>query len=566
MKKIVCLAGILWILLAGLPVKALETESVVQPSFQVTDALGQKIDNVLYVVDKSFFTLSDPEETAQVWIDQKSVDITYEEGIAHVPVLANDKQVQIVKHEQMEKTFTVFSLQPYQASTEIENNAYLLEDHFKITLDSVCKEDVMVRIEKQDQILEEKECQGRQDIDIFLSQSGTYQVRLFYKKAPDQYIPINGQNVLCFTFSNTPPEINWDVLSDLPSSSLSLTIQWPSFLKEAMVLVDGQLTESTSYLELKANPGEEKQCHIELVATDQFERKVRKEGWFKLDGRLPTLSFYHENQLLQPGILHLFSDKEMFHWLWDEEVKEDLEIWVNQQPVQNTALSDIWKSLQNQDQLTLWFTGVDLAGNVNRFRYDIQYVKRPEVIFKPQTTHLQQTEKTVVITTRDPLFGTVQDVQSIQRTWKRTADQKIILEKKERKLIDRTKPVLRFFPADGQSLSALRKGDRIRLTLVNTEPYSKDHFTKIEVNGKSVSLKTLKKDRLQNEYLELELKTDTTEIFARAQDASGNISEIRQTFNLLQKHSFLIWIMVSLGTAGLIASGLIWRHGKIKGH
>ena len=154
---------------------------------------------------------------------------------------------------------------------------------------------------------------------------------------------------------------------------------------------------------------------------------------------------------------------------------------------------------------------------------------------------------------------------TITYTWKKNEDQKIILEKKEVRLQDQTKPMMRFMAENGGSLSHLQKGDVLRLTLLNTESYSDDHFTDIQINGKKMDADQIHKDALHNEYVLITLKDKETKIVASAEDKSGNTAEIQQTFTLEETNFYGYWLLVIPGLLGSL--GLFWKvkHGKTKG-
>lgn len=125
--------------------------------------------------------------------------------------------------------------------------------------------------------------------------------------------------------------------------------------------------------------------------------------------------------------------------------------------------------------------------------------------------------------------------------------------------------MMRFMAENGGSLSHLQKGDVLRLTLLNTESYSNDHFTDIQINGKKMDADQIHKDALHNEYVLITLKDKETKIVVTAEDKSGNIAEIQQTFTLEETKFFGYWMLVIPGLLGIL--GLLWKvkHGKTKG-
>lgn len=167
-----------------------------------------------------------------------------------------------------------------------------------------------------------------------------------------------------------------------------------------------------------------------------------------------------------------------------------------------------------------------------------------------QEPKMETKSNTIVSKIQSPIMGSYSDVQITKRIWKRFPDQKLKMEKKT-ETIDHTKPIIRLLCTQG-SMKELKKGDTIRITLVNTQSYSKDRFKKLTINGKKVNVNALKKDNLNNDYYEFVLNHSTTNIEAVAVDHSGNQTTFKKTLCVSDKNQ-AIWIVpVCLGLIVLV--------------
>lgn len=385
------------------------------------------------------------------------------------------------------------------------------------------------------------------------------------RQNPNHALKINDQDTFTFHFSETEPEIQAEVKEIPDSRDKELLIHWPEFVKEKSVIVDHMVVEADDRLILKATEGQQKTVSVVLKATDLFGRTALKPVDVLLDAKPPVLTLFHGQQPMMANQLYILHEKKEFTFFWDEPIEQQLDIYVNDQKIPLGQLNTIWQSLKNQDRLKLVCQGKDLQGNISSYLYEFQYQTQIESLLLQASTVPKKPEKVVQVQTKDPYFGSYLDSRSIWRTWKKNEDQKIILEKKEIRLQDRTKPMMRFMAENGGSLTHLQKGDVLRLTLLNTESYSDDHFTDIQINGKKMDADQIHKDALHNEYVLITLKDKETKIVASAEDKSGNTAEIQQTFTLEKTKFYGYWLLVIPGLLGIF--GLFWKvkHGKTKG-
>lgn len=520
------------------------------------------LEHVEYDEADSFEIISD-DSKIQVLIDDRDVPIVWEEHKGSVPFSKQAHHVQIVKEKTIVKEFWIQEPKPVYAHAQFVSTTEG-QWSLQVTFDAPIADEIYMLIQKEEQVIDEIACQNQKEISYKL-QNGAFKVYLYDRQNPNRVLKINDQDVFTFHFSETEPEIQMEVNEISGSRDKELLIHWPEFVKEKSVIVDQMVVEADDRFVLKATEGQQKTVSVVLMATDLFGRTALKPVDVLLDAKPPVLTLLHGQQPMMANQLYILHEKKEFTFFWDESIEQQLDIYVNDQKIPSGQLNTLWQSLKNKDRLKLVCQGKDLQGNISSYSYEFQYQTQIESLLLQASTAQKKPEKVVQVQTKDPYFGSYLDSRSVWRTWKKNEDQKIILEKKEVHLQDRTKPMMRFMAENGGSLSHLQKGDVLRLTLLNTESYSNDHFTDIQINGKKMDADQIHKDALHNEYVLITLKDKDTKIVASAEDKSGNITEIQQTFTLEETKFFGYWLLVIPGLLGIL--GLLWKvkHGKTKG-
>lgn len=520
------------------------------------------LEHVEYDEADSFEIISD-DSKIQVLIDEHDVPIVWEEHKGSVPFSKQAHHVQIVKEKTIVKEFWIQETKPIYAHAQFVSTT---EGQWclQVTFDVPIADEIYMLVQKEEQVIDEIACQNQKEISYKL-QNGAFKVYLYDRQNPNRVLKINDQDVFSFHFSETEPEIQTEVKEISGSRDKELLIHWPEFVKEKSVIVDQMVVEADDRLILKATEGQQKTVSVVLKATDLFGRTALKPVDVLLDDKPPVLTLLHGQQPMMANQLYILHEKKEFTFFWDEPIEQQLDIYVNDQKIPLGQLNTLWQSLKNQDRLKLVCQGKDLQGNISSYLYEFQYQTQIESLLLQAATVPKKPEKVVQVQTKDPYFGSYLDSRSIWRTWKKSEDQKIILEKKEIRLQDRTKPMMRFMAENGGSLSHLQEGDVLRLTLLNTESYSDDHFTDIQINGKKMDADQIHKDALHNEYVLITLKDKETKIVASAEDKSGNTAKIQQTFTLEKTKFYGYWLLVIPGLLGIL--GLFWKvkHGKTKG-
>lgn len=520
------------------------------------------LEHVEYDEADSFEIISD-DSKIQVLIDEYDVPIVWEEHKGSVPFSKQAHHVQIVREKTIVKEFWIHEPKPIYAHAQFVSTTEG-QWSLQVTFNAPIVDEIYMLVQKEEQVIDEITCQNQKEISYKL-QNGAFKVYLYDRQNPNRVLKINDQDVFTFHFSETEPEIQTEVKEISGSRDKELLIHWPEFVKEKSVIVDHMVVEADDRLILKATEGQQKTVSVVLKATDLFGRTALKPVDVLLDAKPPVLTLFHGQQPMMANQLYILHEKKEFTFFWDEPIEQQLDIYVNDQKIQLGQLNTIWQSLKNQDRLKLVCQGKDLQGNISSYLYEFQYQTQIESLLLQASTVPKKPEKVVQVQTKDPYFGSYLDSRSIWRTWKKNEDQKIILEKKEVHLQDQTKPMMRFMAENGGSLSHLQKGDVLRLTLLNTESYSDDHFTDIQINGKKMDADQIHKDALHNEYVLITLKDKETKIVASAEDKSGNTAEIQQTFTLEKTKFYGYWLLVIPGLLGIF--GLFWKvkHGKTKG-
>lgn len=520
------------------------------------------LEHVEYDEADSFEIISD-DSKIQVLIDEHDVPIVWEEHKGSVPFSKQAHHVQIVKEKTIVKEFWIQEPKPIYAHAQFVSTTEG-QWSLQVTFDAPIVDEIYMLVQKEEQVIDEITCQHQKEISYKL-QNGAFKVYLYDRQNPNRVLKINDQDAFTFHFSETEPEIQAEVKEIPDSRDKELLIHWPEFAKEKSVIVDHMVVEADDRLILKTTEGQQKTVSVVLKATDLFGRTALKPVDVLLDAKPPVLTLFHGQQPMMANQLYILHEKKEFIFFWDEPIEQQLDIYVNDQKIPLGQLNTIWQSLKNQDRLKLVCQGKDLQGNISSYLYEFQYQTQIESLLLQASTVPKKPEKVVQVQTKDPYFGSYLDSRSIWRTWKKNEDQKIILEKKEICLQDRTKPMMRFMAENGGSLTHLQKGDVLRLTLLNTESYSDDHFTDIQINGKKMDADQIHKDALHNEYVLITLKDKETKIVASAEDKSGNTAEIQQTFTLEKTKFYGYWLLVIPGLLGIF--GLFWKvkHGKTKG-
>lgn len=516
---------------------------------------NQEIKNQIFVEEDTFFTIEGDETAIQVFIDQEQVSCLFENGIAQIPITPNDHQVKVLQEEQCIQEFTIFSPQKLEAKVSVQEGEYTLQPTFSIHFDGLCTDDVIARVKINDVIFQEISCKEKEEVNFTLESSGLVQVNLYYQEFPDQCILINEKDSLRFHFSNHTPVLDIQTKQDQKNGDMHMTFVLPDHLKRNVVKINDVVYEDRTYFDLQAIPGTIQNYHVMLEAEDLFGRKIQKEYDYKIDARKPYLSFFHGSQLLQPDHLYIFHTRENLNLNWDESVASNIEAFVNGQPIRFDDLNTLWQTLNHQDILILVLHGEDPSGNQNRYSFQMQYIERPAVqimmepvLLKPQ----KEPESKRVATLRSDLFtGSYFDSKETVRIWKEMPNRQIRLEKKEIKIQDQTKPIIRIVETQGSLLSHLKEGDKLRLTLVNTLPHSKDHFEKILINGEDIDVHDLKKDELQNEYVEFLVSKGETTIQAQAVDAYGNKTKFQETIKTESEENWWFFSGIPVVLVGL---------------
>lgn len=558
MKRWFLWINIVWLFLP-MTVYAWEHPSdAIQVYYQKKPVLEQ----VEYDEADSFEIISD-DSKIQVLIDEHDVPIVWEENKGSVHFSKQAHHVQIVKEKTIVKEFWIQEPKPVYANAQFVSTTEG-QWSLQVSFDAPIADEIYMLVQKEEQVIDEIACQNQKEISYKL-QNGAFKMYLYDRQNPNRVLKINDQDAFTFHFSETEPEIQAEVKEIPDSRDKELLIHWPEFVKEKSVIVNQMVVEADDRLVLKATKGQQKIVSVVLKATDLFGRTALKPIDVLLDAKPPVLTLLHGQQPMVANQLYILHEKKEFTFFWDEPIEQQLDIYVNDLKIPSGQLNTLWQSLKNQDRLKLVCQGKDLQGNISSYLYEFQYQTQIESLLLQASTVPKKPEKVVQVQTKDPYFGSYLDSRSIWRTWKKNEDQKIILEKKEVRLQDQTKPMMRFMAENGGSLSHLQKGDVLRLTLLNTESYSDDHFTDIQINGKKKDADQIHKDALHNEYVLITLKDKETKIVASAEDKSGNTAEIQQTFTLEETNFYGYWLLVIPGLLGSL--GLFWKvkHGKTKG-
>ena len=339
---------------------------------------------------------------------------------------------------------------------------------------------------------------------------------------------------------------------------------------------DGQSVQTYSSLEdrtLFKRDGEVITYQITVKGADFFGRSFTQKQQVTIDAKKPVLTLFHHDQILRPGTLNVFSEHSSLNLVWDEPVQMKVFAWMQGKEIEIQDLNSFWVSWPDHSLLSLWIQGQDPAGNIGAYAFELQVIP-PVMPVVPQTPikdTIEQTkpekeleEKEIKTRYTSWIPGNLQDVKKVQRTWKINDSHQVVLEKQEEEIQDHTRPLIQIRAGKDGDLSKLQLGDRVRITLVNTQAYSQDRFVEILINEEKVNLNLLKKDALGNEYLEFKIEDPITKIEAKAIDHSDNTTTLYKTLKILEEESFswIPWILMGMvGLVGAVAVNILRKHG-----
>lgn len=585
MKKILCL---LFCLAFGMPISVfaleekpppIETEdpepllSVWCNQEEVQGHLDLRQSSVLEVFVKEDI------QSVSVWIDEDPYLFEIVEGAFDIPVSLENQKILIQVTDLLEETITkeieVHGLSDLKAQIELDS-MYTLKDTQYIQFGSTCLDEVQAEINIDNTLEQTIDCLGKDQVHFTLPRSGEIQVKLKYRdcEAP---ILINNSESITFFFSCEEPEVQ--ILPEATLSNQNVLVQFnePDFIEKVEVNVDdGQSIQTYSSLEdrtLFKRDGEVITYQITVKGSDFFGRSFTQEQQVTIDAKKPALTFFHHDQILRPGTLNVFSEHSSLNLVWDEPVQMKVFAWMQGKEIEIQDLNSFWASWPDHSLLSLWIQGQDPTGNIGTYAFELQVIP-PVMPVVPQTPikdTIEQTkpekeleEKEIKTRYTSWIPGNLQDVKKVQRTWKINDSHQVVLEKHEEEIQDHTRPLIQIRAGKDGDLSKLQLGDRVRITLVNTQAYSQDRFVEILINEEKVNLNLLKKDALGNEYLEFEIEDPITKIEAKAIDHSDNTTTFYKTLKILEEESFswIPWILMgAVGLVGAVAVIILRKHG-----
>lgn len=585
MKKILCL---LFCLAFGMPISVfaleekpppIETEdpepllSVWCNQEEVQGHLDLRQSSVLEVFVKEDI------QSVSVWIDEDPYLFEIVEGAFDIPVSLENQKILIQATDLLEETITkeieVHGLSDLKAQIELDS-MYTLKDTQYIQFGSTCLDEVQAEIYIDNTLEQTIDCLGKDQVHFTLPRSGEIQVKLKYRdcEAP---ILINNSESITFFFSCEEPEVQ--ILPEATLSNQNVLVQFnePDFIEKVEVNVDdGQSIQTYSSLEdrtLFKRDGEVITYQITVKGSDFFGRSFTQEQQVTIDAKKPALTLFHHDQILRPGTLNVFSEHSSLNLVWDEPVQMKVFAWMQGKEIEIQDLNSFWASWPDHSLLSLWIQGQDPAGNIGAYAFELQVIP-PVMPVVPQTPikdTIEQTkpekeleEKEIKTRYTSWIPGNLQDVKKVQRTWKINDSHQVVLEKHEEEIQDHTRPLIQIRAGKDGDLSKLQLGDRVRITLVNTQAYSQDRFVEILINEEKVNLNLLKKDALGNEYLEFEIEDPITKIEAKAIDHSDNTTTLYKTLKILEEESFswIPWILMgAVGLVGAVTVIILRKHG-----
>lgn len=248
---------------------------------------------------------------------------------------------------------------------------------------------------------------------------------------------------------------------------------------------------------------------VSAYILDEFGRSASSKVQVKIDNKVPNTNLYVNDQLYT-NPLEIIEMPRYFFEKDEQNATMNIQYYLNEE-FKEGSFETIFKNMKKDDVLKILTTTTDLANN--------KEVKEYQFVFKPKPIKIVST-----ITTQNK-----EDHIEYERVWSMDELNQIKLEDKV-SIVDQTRPKIHYS----------RDKDIVHIWIDQNEDYSKDFFESIQINGENVDLSKVKKDKLNNDSIDIKLKSKVSDIVVKAKDENGNET-------VLKKSEIKNWTALSIG-------------------
>ncbi len=243
---------------------------------------------------------------------------------------------------------------------------------------------------------------------------------------------------------------------------------------------------------------------------DQFGRTAMAKTQVRIDNKAPVSSLYIDANIYTEPLEISEMPNYSFH-IDDTNSNMTIQYYLNEE-IKNESFETIFKNMKREDVLKILTTTKDALNNTEIKEYQFIYKPKPISIV---TNHVTQKND---------------DRIEHERTWSISESNELKLDDKVQ-IEDETKPQIHY----------VREKDVVHVWIDQNDSYSKDSFVSIQVNGKEVDLSKVQKDKLNNDSIDISLKSKVNDIVIKAKDENGNET-------VLKKSEVKEWSIVSIAT------------------
>ena len=353
------------------------------------------------------------------------------------------------------------------------------------------------------------------EIQIPLEKNGKYTFQLRHHEYSDFIKKVNGSII----HSNIDPVIRLLPSSTYTNSDVNVDIQYicDGMLDGYYEIIQNDICERyplMSSFELSHKLNTNLYYEVRAYIYDLFGRSAMDTVNVNIDSKAPVSNLI-VNDTKYDGIMDI-SDLPSYSFSIDKQnTNMKSEVYLNG-VLMNESFENVFMRMKKNDVLKLKTYISDSLSNME--------IKEYAFVYKPIVKEVSTSNETIKNL----------DVIENERIWSLDENEQLVLKEKNN-VIDKTKP----------SIHYSRENNIVRIWLDQSDSYSSDRFVSIYVNGYKMDLSKLKKDVLNNDYLDVRLNSIKNKIEIKAIDESGNES-LLTIYENLNVNAFLIISLTSI--------------------
>ena len=456
-------------------------------------------------------------EFVEIYFDQTLQNVQWESDSLDLQVPVGTKVLRVVVHNKQgdiqEKRVCFNWLKKPELKASVNDGDYILDETVHCHWEIEDPEAYDLVIEDQEGV--HKTSVEKQAYDYLCQKTGKVSMYLQHREYPNLR-----SNSIHFTYTNEALQGHIEKTED----GRILGVADSSYVDSGSLTVEKEgLTYTSGLSEPILIPIEEQEectIHAVLNITDLFGRHFQTEEMYRIDRKAPMLQLFVNGTQVNAAQISTSSLKT-FSYQSDEPAQIDVMYLLNGLQIPVYSMKDVFESLKPQDVLTTVFTLKDEAGNVSTTTYE--WIK-PAILETKRKTNQEQFEKTALIQTFNASDQLVQ-----YHVWSFDGENHLQFQQKKKALQSPKQNEIRIYVFNEKN----HKKARI-LFKSNLE---KLQYAWIEINGKKISKKQLKTDKLGNLYYETTLKNKRTTIHAQIHMKDGSVKRLNRT--IIQKQAFV---------------------------